>query len=50
MRSSDIVMQQVLSLAGRELLADAHRLVSLRDPLRRLADLLDEENKNNAHR
>ena len=39
-RSSDVVMLRVLSLAGREVL-DAHQLAALRDPLRRISELLD---------
>lgn len=46
-RSSDLVMQEVLSLAGRGSQLDVHRLAGLREPLRRFVELLDDFHETN---
>jgi hypothetical protein len=42
MRSSDLVLKCMLSLAGREVTLDMYRLAALREPLRSLSQIVGE--------
>ena len=42
MRSSDLVLKCMLSLAGREVVLDVHRLAAMRESLRSLTQIVGE--------